>query len=418
MATFRGEPACACLIAWLPEYEKALLRAGVIRKNIDIYQLIGGAAASGGTHSRGGAFDIAQTQAEAIKIARQMGADATWHRRKNWDGRGGMAHTHGVLRGCPHNTPARYQIAAVDAGYNGLGYLGRAKKDDGPRPLSKRTWQQGIAWVKAQAKPAVFNVRVLQFNLPGADKLPNLDARLTRAADTINAAKVDVVFLNELESRLGPGKPSKTAASLLAKVGSKGWELVVPESDWNENYMLLRRKTMANAAQAIDVAIYGKLNGETLPGRHVTRVVGRHLPTGRLVGLACTQLVNDNREGAAVQATLAAAAAKELSTSNKGCPRILGGDLNMSDDPAGFVADGLINTRTHAKTTSVPDSATYTNYSKDRPSMNANWRIDHIWCTPGTVNHYGHLTDTYNGGVFRQPRPSDHVPVIANITFK
>ena len=148
MTTFRGFPCCTCLAEWLPVYEKALLRAGVIKKSIDIYQLTGGAPESGGTHSKGGAFDIAQGSDLAISIARKMGADATW-RRHTWQGFS-IDHTHGVLSGCAHNSPARYQISAVDDGYNGLGANGRGGKDDGPRPLSKRTWVQGIAWAKAQ----------------------------------------------------------------------------------------------------------------------------------------------------------------------------------------------------------------------------------------------------------------------------
>lgn len=147
---FRGKPACDCLAEWLPVYEAALIRLGIIKQSLDIYQLIGGAAASGGTHATGGAADTAQTSDEAIRVARQMGADAGWHRRYNWDGRGGMDHAHLVLRGCPHNGPARYQIDAVDAGYNGLGSGGRGANDDGPRPLSGRTWREGIAWAKQQ----------------------------------------------------------------------------------------------------------------------------------------------------------------------------------------------------------------------------------------------------------------------------
>jgi len=141
---FRGKPACPCLAKWLPAYERELLKRGVIKSNIDIYQLIGDVAASSSTHSRGGAFDTAQTSDEAIFVARQMGADATWHRPYNWDGKGGISHAHGVLRGCHHNGPARYQITAVDAGYNGLGHLGRGGGDTGRRPRSLRTWKQVI----------------------------------------------------------------------------------------------------------------------------------------------------------------------------------------------------------------------------------------------------------------------------------
>lgn len=156
---FRGHPACPCLAKWLPVYEKELLRRGVIKHNIDIYQLIGQIGSSAGTHSKGGAFDIAQTTTKAVYVARQMGADATWHRPYNWDGRGGISHTHGVLRGCPHNSPARYQITAVDAGYNGLGTGGRGGRDYGPRPLSHRTWQQGIAWAQALQKPKLTRIQ-------------------------------------------------------------------------------------------------------------------------------------------------------------------------------------------------------------------------------------------------------------------
>ncbi|MBA2952100.1 hypothetical protein GON03_18975 [Nocardioides sp. MAH-18] len=146
--TLRGRPACPCLVQWLPVYEAELLRRGVIQFNIDIFQLIGNAPASAGVHSKGGAFDIGQTQREAVEVARQMGADATWARTT-----GAFAsnrHTHGVLRDCPHNGPARYQIDAVDAGFNGLGREGRGGPDDGPRPLSGRTWREGIEWARRQ----------------------------------------------------------------------------------------------------------------------------------------------------------------------------------------------------------------------------------------------------------------------------
>ena len=139
---FRGKPACPCLAEWLPVFEAELIRRGVIRESIDIYQLIGGAEASGGTHTKGGAFDIVQRDDTTIWVARQMGADATWA-RLTMD----PPHAHGVLTGCPHNGPAAYQIDEVRAGGDGL--LGTAP-DPGPRPLSGRTWRQGIEWARQQ----------------------------------------------------------------------------------------------------------------------------------------------------------------------------------------------------------------------------------------------------------------------------
>lgn len=150
MTSYRGFPACECLKAWLPVYEKMLRREGILAadESLRIYQLIGGATASAGTHSKGGAFDISDlVGTRDVAIARQMGADATWARTR---AQGFTPHLHGVLRGCPHNSPARYQIDAVDAGFNGLGRGGRGGKDDGPRPLSGRTWQEGIEWAEKQ----------------------------------------------------------------------------------------------------------------------------------------------------------------------------------------------------------------------------------------------------------------------------
>lgn len=146
--TFRGFPACPCLATWLPAYEAELQRRGILSGSLHIFQLIGSVDASADTHSKGGAFDLLDLPGNKdLWVARQMGADATWSRTP---AQGFMSHVHGVLRGCPHNGPAHYQIDAVDDGFNGLGHLGRGGPDDGPRPLSGRTWQQGMTWARRQ----------------------------------------------------------------------------------------------------------------------------------------------------------------------------------------------------------------------------------------------------------------------------
>ena len=145
---FRGYPACPCLAQWLPVYERYRWYRKSLVGPLRIYQLIGNASASGNTHSRGGAFDITDDLTEAdVRAARDMGADATWERTA---AQGFVPHIHGVLSGCVHNGPARYQIDAVKAGYNGLGAGGRGGPDDGPRPLSGRTWREGIKWAESE----------------------------------------------------------------------------------------------------------------------------------------------------------------------------------------------------------------------------------------------------------------------------
>jgi len=146
---FRGHPACPCQVEWLPAFEAEAQRRGFITGPLPIAQLIGGAVTSGGTHATGGAADFWPhgDVAQVVWLARQMGADATWHRWFNWDGHNGSEHIHSVLTGCIHNGAARYQIDKVRAGLNGLA---NDHKDDGPRPLSGRTWKQGIEWAEEQ----------------------------------------------------------------------------------------------------------------------------------------------------------------------------------------------------------------------------------------------------------------------------
>lgn len=192
---FRGRPACECLAAWLPAYEAELLRRGVIKHNIDIYQLVGTAKASAGTHMPGGAYDVAQVSSVAILVAREMGA-AAFHRPPNWDGRNGGEHQHGVLRGCPHNAGGRYQIAALEAGYNGLGHLGRGGRDVDPRPKTWRTWQQGIAWAKVQALPVeTVNVVVANVKSNPVMSQPHVEADMRK----IIALRPNVVLGAEIE---------------------------------------------------------------------------------------------------------------------------------------------------------------------------------------------------------------------------
>lgn len=179
IVTFRGRKACRCLAEWLTAFEAELLADGEIKYSIDIYQLIGGAPKSGGTHSTGGAADLAQHSVRAARIARNMGA-AAFIRLYNWDGDGGGAHMHLVLKGCDHNRPARYQITDLEGGNNGLASRGR---DAGPRDGVKwplRTWEQGLVWQaeraakrkqSAQQKKFLNALRLAEIAVKAGDKV-------------------------------------------------------------------------------------------------------------------------------------------------------------------------------------------------------------------------------------------------------
>lgn len=144
---FRGRPADAASLAWLSVYEAELLRRGLLKKNLDIFQIIGRAAQSAGTHGEGGAIDDAQTSAEQIRVARNMGC-AKSHRYVSQGFT--VAHGHGVLKGAPAAALAKSQVRSLDAGRNGLASNGA---DIGPRKGVKwplRSWKAGIKWAAAQ----------------------------------------------------------------------------------------------------------------------------------------------------------------------------------------------------------------------------------------------------------------------------
>src|SRR5690349_15033947 len=109
-ALYKGHVACACLAEWLPYLERMAIKRGMIKWNLDIIQLTGAFALSGDTHSAGGVFDVKQTGVEFVKLCREMGAPASSSPYNMPIGTNPNHHTHGVLNGCEHNSPARYQL--------------------------------------------------------------------------------------------------------------------------------------------------------------------------------------------------------------------------------------------------------------------------------------------------------------------
>lgn len=224
---FHGKPTCECGVESLPLVEQVMLAKGLIRYNLDIYQLIGSYAGSANTHLAGLVVDSGQYSDAQLRVWRDMGYDATWHRTtaQGFD----IDHAHGAARGCPHNVYADYQIDAVDAGYNGLGDGGRKGPDNGPRPLSHRTWQEGVAWAKAflagaPAEPGPFQFTAMNYNVASPKWFPknaytdagrqaNWDIRKDGICKVIADINPDFLFLQETHF-------SYMTADILAALGS------------------------------------------------------------------------------------------------------------------------------------------------------------------------------------------------------
>jgi GH25 family lysozyme M1 (1,4-beta-N-acetylmuramidase) len=135
---------CVCIVEFLELAQKVALKRGLLKQGFDIWQLTGGATASAGTHTQGGAFDLLfQTSDAWVKFFRDLGATATWRRTVSQGF--SKEHLHGVLNGCVHNSPARYQVTEQKSGPptgGGDGLTG-TKPDYHPDPNPYRTWAQG-----------------------------------------------------------------------------------------------------------------------------------------------------------------------------------------------------------------------------------------------------------------------------------
>jgi hypothetical protein len=140
---FRGRWTCKCVATSLPLVEQAMKNKGIIKNNVDIFQMgynTGGVAASAGTHNGGGNTDVGQYSDAALKEWREWG----WTQQRRTRAQGFDPHGHGWPKGCPHlSSGAKYQASEWQAGRNGLKGRGPIT---GPGPTGKNTptWTQGI----------------------------------------------------------------------------------------------------------------------------------------------------------------------------------------------------------------------------------------------------------------------------------
>lgn len=420
MPIVHGLPACTCLSAWIPVFESELARYGI---KVRFTQLNGSYGPSAGTH-KAGAFDLVVTVTGdrslsaaydiVVKIARQMGADATWERPYNWDRRGGIRHTHGVLTKCPHlSWQARAQQTAVKAGRNGLANLGR---DTGPRPLSGRTYIQGIAWAKARQTPVTI-IRAALYNLPDEGtktdpKLPNAPARIAAGVPLVQKKGAPTfIAWNELVGIKGPNNASDHARAVDGALSST-WLLVKPTLPLNENYISYRSDLLEVVRQYEDKVLPSEHGG-----RHLTRVVFRYKKTGLVFAVGVSHLVNgaDADASRQRQAKDGHRYLENVSQLHDDCPYIYLADANMHHDLRAMVDAGMKRASRWAdEHHGEARAATYTKYAYDKPSTNPEKAIDQIYFSKHWyVNEWDVIRDLTSTGNYVDPRPSDHDPVVA-----
>lgn len=121
-----------------------------------IIQARGFSDTSAGTHSDGAAIDVrvwgltGAQRREIVRLAREVGFPASWDRA--WSGN---EHLHLGADIPDKETRVSYQVVAVKAGRNGLGYRGWRGPDDGPKPSEWRNTTTGPLWAATQLKSEI-----------------------------------------------------------------------------------------------------------------------------------------------------------------------------------------------------------------------------------------------------------------------
>lgn len=217
-------------------------------------------------------------------------------------------------------------------------------------------------------------------------------------AQLLADAGVDVIGFQELVGRAGPGKPSAWASQVLAALGP-AYRLVTPTTALNENYIAYLHNAWSLVQQHDDVILTSSAGG-----RHLTSATFRDRSSGRLLWIGNTHLVAGKNNGTS-RSRQAAQIADVLDGLD--LPYIVLGDMNRSD----------LLPQLGARSTSRK-GATYTRYADATRSSDPDHEFDHIYARQGvTFADYALLG--VNGSTFTTPmRPSDHVPVVATLTFK
>lgn len=150
---YRGDPA---YLADIPATWWSLWLGCIARDHPDIkivlIQAAGSAAASAGTHADGWAIDLQtwhltrEQRERLVAHMRRYGASGTWYRYPP----AFEPHIHAALDPGGRETSSSYQVAAVRAGYDGLGSSGRRGRDIHPAPAEWITAEEGIRQMKAR----------------------------------------------------------------------------------------------------------------------------------------------------------------------------------------------------------------------------------------------------------------------------
>lgn len=308
---------------------------------------------------------------------------------------------------------ARYEVTAtVLNGRSGPGLqypvkTKRAKgfqfdstKSSGDWVRATSRWYHKAHLRKVVTEPSV-TWRIGTLNIPlDAAKIPNGLSRAVIAAEQINAANLDVVAVQEIDR--SPGGVSHNYIYRLQSALGPGWQLVEPTAAWNENYIFVR--TGLKATRHPDLILPSNAGG-----RHMTRIAV--VKGKQTLNIGNTHLVAGDKNGSSRIEQM------QRIADHIGNDWIIAGDLNQS-----HISAALSETHKTARTNAVASTGaawnTYVKWGATTGTKKATNFLDHILAPiKATVNGYTLVGIEPTTGRLTQPRASDHLLVVASVTF-
>jgi len=208
---------CSHMRDWLALFTRLQVARGRIKRSLDIVQAYGWSDKSGGTHGQGTALDLVQTDAGIVADAREAGARGTWCRGVRWGQYSMGDHIHLALD-CPCIAGSDYQIAAADAGYNGLGLEGKGGRDYHPAPKVRRDWRAGIDWMREQIAQMEDIMATLD-ELRAVVRQEIMDAQIKREGPGASGTTTLRTTLAYLDGNLGRVLSGQAPAVLASALG-------------------------------------------------------------------------------------------------------------------------------------------------------------------------------------------------------
>lgn len=225
----------------------------------------------------------------------------------------------------------------------------------------------------------------------------------TAIAAAIAKTGADIVGIQEGTGRKGQGKPSDLAAAIVKALPD--YTLVTPTTDWNENYWLHRNTVTVEQLPDAILRVAG------FTGKHCSRAIFTHKASGAKIVGGNTHLEHqkgDNFQKAREeQADIAYESCKTAMTVNNADDLFFLGDLNSTVELKAFTANNFHSAENNAVKRVNADAATF----QGKASMLVKGPpIDYISVHGSeTVHRYEVVVD--------QTKASDHIPVVADITF-